>query len=125
MSKPPSILVVDDDVDILEILALLLEVQGFRVVTARNGDEAVKRLAQEGSISLILLDLMMPGIDGEQFLLWLRRNVHPRIPVVVLSGHGHAQDRAAELGANGCLAKPVDLEELVRTIRRLVRQGNG
>jgi len=70
---------------------------------------------------VILLDLMMPRMDGEEFLRHLRASAHAAIPVVVMSGHGAAHRKAGELSANGCLAKPIDLDELLATVRRFAR----
>jgi CheY-like chemotaxis protein len=113
------LLVVDDDEDIREMVAMLLASAGYRVITARDGLDAMAQLQRDGRIALIVLDLMMPRMDGEQFLLTLRAGKHAHIPVVIMSGHGAAWEKARELCANGCLTKPVDLDDLMETVARL------
>ena len=68
----------------------------------------------------ILLDLLMPRMDGEEFLRRLRGSVHRQTKVVVLSGHRSAVQKAQELQADGCLVKPVDLEVLLKTLKPFV-----
>ena len=116
-----SVMVVDDDEDIREIVKLSLEAGGYRVTTAVDGLEAWQRLSASPLPSLILLDLMMPRMNGEEFLKALRASPQANIPVVIMSGHGASNQKAEELGVNGCLTKPVDLEELLGTVRRVVR----
>lgn len=108
------VLVVDDDPDILEIVSLVLEGSGFRVVTARGGAEALRVLgAGDEPPGLILLDLMMPGIDGGQVLAAMREQKRPTDNVVVLSGAGDVAARAAGLGGVAYIPKPIDLDHLV------------
>ena len=112
------ILVVDDDVDIRDATRLVLEHNGYRVVAASNGEEAL-RLLQDGPVDLILLDMMMPVMDG-----WGFRRSQPdgpafvRIPVIVLTGDGRASSKAAAIGAAGYLRKPLDLDDLLAMIAR-------
>jgi CheY-like chemotaxis protein len=121
----PLLLVVDDDHDIREITKLLLEVSGYRVATAADGLEAWQRLEDGESPALILLDLMMPRMDGEQFLQMLRASARASIPVVIVSGHTAATAKARELRADGCLAKPLELDDLLATVERFVRPSVG
>jgi CheY-like chemotaxis protein len=112
------ILVVDDDVDIRDATRLVLEHNGYLVVAASNGEEAL-RLLQDGPVDLILLDMMMPVMDG-----WGFRRSQPdgpafvKIPVIVLTGDGRASSKAAAIGAAGYLRKPLDLDDLLATIAR-------
>lgn len=118
---PTRILIVEDDAAIRETLAEVLAGEGFAVSCASNGAEALDRLALETAPNVILLDLMMPVMDG-----WAFRDVQrldPRlsgIPVLVLSA-SHGDDRAAidALGAAAFLAKPYDLDDLIDTVHRL------
>jgi DNA-binding response OmpR family regulator len=109
--------VVDDDPDILETLKYVLEDSGYAVVTASNGAEALSKL-HDAQVSLILLDLMMPGMSGFEF-----RNIQvgdastASIPVVVLSGDGAVDKKAASLGLPA-LRKPVDLDTLLSTVEQ-------
>jgi CheY-like chemotaxis protein len=116
-----SLLVVDDDHDIREMAKLLLELSGYRVATAADGLEAWQRLEAGEAPALILLDLMMPRMDGEHFLQTLRASSRASIPVVIISGHTAATIKARELEANGCLTKPIELDELLATVERFVR----
>lgn len=110
------VLVVDDDPDILEALAEILEVEGFSVRRARNGQEALDRL--EPAPDLILLDLMMPVMDGWEFAQRLRQlELRQRAPVIVLSADRNVGAKARDIGAVGHLAKPFELNELLDMVR--------
>ena len=112
-----SILVIDDDSDIRDILGLVLGAEGYEVETAVDGVAGLDRLRAGPRPSLILLDMMMPRLDGEGFLEAMRRDPSTAgIPVVILTGHPAARKKAAELGAAGYLVKPVELLELLSTI---------
>jgi CheY-like chemotaxis protein len=112
----PQILVVDDDPDILEALSEILEAEGYEVDRARHGREALARIEQRRP-DLILLDLMMPVMDGWEFSQVLRqRSDWDDIPVVVLSADRQAGAKARVVGARGFLAKPFELTELLRVV---------
>jgi CheY-like chemotaxis protein len=114
------IMVVDDDEDVREITQILFEAVGYRVRAAEDGLEAWREICLGERPALILLDLMMPGMDGEQFIRTLRESPMLDIPVVVISGHSAAREKARQLGANDCLTKPIDLDELLALVRRFV-----
>jgi CheY-like chemotaxis protein len=114
-----SVLVVEDDFDLRDALVPILEYEGHRVVSAANGREALDRLHAMSPPSVILLDLMMPVMNGETFRAEQLRD--PRlagIPVVVVSAHPKAEEHAARMGAVGCLRKPFDVEDLLAVVRR-------
>jgi two-component system response regulator MprA len=114
-------LVIDDDHDILLSLQDVLEVEGYRVITASSGREALECLRQGVRPELILLDLMMPGISGWAFRARQREDQElASIPVVVISGQGLSAHDVAELGVAGYLPKPVDLDTLLSTVERFV-----
>jgi len=114
--RRPQILVVDDDPDILEALSEILEAEGYAVDRARHGQEALARLDQRRP-DLILLDLMMPVMDGWEFSQALhRRGDCEDVPVVVLSADRQAGAKAHVVGARGFLAKPFELNELLRLV---------
>jgi CheY-like chemotaxis protein len=119
----PLVMVVDDDEDIRAVLKLFLEAEGYRVITAADGREALQQLQTPERPSLILLDLMMPGMDGEQFMKAVRRTPLASIPVVIMSGHREAADKVIELNANCCLMKPVEYDDLTALIHRLAPNG--
>ena len=109
------VLVVDDDPDILDAICDILEGEGYRVARARHGVEALQRVEEERP-SVILLDLMMPVMDGPAFAEVLRgRYRDGAIPIVVISADGNAQ-KAVEVGALGFLAKPFDIEALLSQV---------
>jgi CheY-like chemotaxis protein len=111
------ILVVDDDEDIREVIGLILREQGHLVDEAPDGVAALERLRTGERPSVILLDLMMPNLDGEGFMKAMKMDPSiADIPVWILSGHPHARQKAMELGAVGCLVKPVELEQMISVV---------
>jgi len=120
MEADGPIMVVDDDEDIREIVKLSLEASGYRVTTAVDGLEAWQQLNASALPSLILLDLMMPRMDGQEFMKALRASPQANVPVVIMSGHSASNQKAEDLKANGCLTKPVELDELLGTVRFFV-----
>jgi CheY-like chemotaxis protein len=118
MSQPTKILVADDDDDIREVIALVLEPFGFDTVGACDGIEALAVLRANPDVRLILLDLMMPRLSGAEMMRSLREDVvFGRIPVVILSGDNTVCDTAPAIGAVSYLRKPVDLDSLLATIQ--------
>jgi len=116
-SSAESILVVDDDVEILESLRDALEDAGYSVTTARHGREGLDRLAGMDRPSLILLDLMMPVMSGPEFLDALREDDRfSDVPVVVVSAYGHLADSTC--GVAGFVRKPVNLGTLLECVAR-------
>lgn len=110
--------VVDDDLDIRSSLTEILEFKGYRVIEAANGQEALDRLHTGARPCLILLDLMMPVLNGWEFRSrQLQDERLAAIPVVILSGAGRAAE-ASCLGAAGFLPKPLELSELLATVER-------
>ncbi len=115
------VLVVDDDPDILEALSEILEAEGFEIRRARNGKEALERLEPDPP-RLILLDLMMPVMDGWEFAQRLKQRPKvAAIPIIVLSADRNVSNKAAEIGAVGHLAKPFELNDLLDMVRRSFR----
>lgn len=111
-----TLLVVDDDEDLLEIVREVIEEEGFRVLTAADGDAAFRLLEVENPC-LILLDLKMPGMDGQEFRR--RQLEHPRfaaIPVVGFSGVSDGEVAAERLALSAYLRKPVNLHHLLETV---------
>ncbi len=113
------ILIVEDDADIRSGVAEVLREEGYEVATAAHGAEALEWLRTGNSASLILLDLMMPVMDGWEFRCeQLQDPRAARIPVVVLSGAGDVGQHASSLGADGFLVKPLNLDELFGAAER-------
>ena len=108
MTVPPTVLVIEDDQDTREMLGRFLELEGFNVETAENGRQALDRLGSGSRASVIVLDLMMPVMDGWQFRLEQIRDASlSHIPVIDVSAAG--RDRL-DLKAQAYLSKPVDLD---------------
>jgi len=116
----PLVLVVDDDTRLREYLRINLEVAGYLVMEAEDGRSALTAIDDQAP-DLVLLDIVMPGIDGWQLLRQLEER-HGSIPVIMFSGQvdGRAADEAAERGASGFLGKPFDPEELLARAKQLV-----
>ncbi len=117
----PLILVVDDEPSIREVVALTLEDEGYRVETAANGCEALTKM-REDPPSGVVLDMMMPVMDGAQFLrAWRSEPPSRRVPVVVMSANRESAD-ALTLGAADFIAKPFDVDDLLHLVE--TRFGN-
>ena len=116
---PKSILVIDDEADLRETLSIILNEEGYEVMSAGNGAEALDRLRSGAPPSLILLDLMMPVMNGWQFRAEQRQDPQlARIPVVIISADAGVETKAAPLEVADCLKKPLELATLLRTIER-------
>ena len=117
-----SVLVVEDDAEVRNFAARVLELEGYRVLQAEDGDEGL-RLAREGETALVLLDLMLPGRDGWAVLKELKSEQGlSAVPVVVFSSEaGMAQRmRAFSMGAADYLVKPFSAASLRKTIARIL-----
>jgi OmpR family response regulator RpaB len=112
--------VIDDDPQVRGLLQLTLEQAGYGVTTACDGQDAIERLSFSRP-SLVLLDLMMPRLDGFGFTAELeRRGLRPAVPILVVSATDRAGEKAAQLRAEGYVAKPFDLTHLLSEVARLV-----
>jgi chemosensory pili system protein ChpA (sensor histidine kinase/response regulator) len=119
----PLVMVIDDDADIREMIKVLLEVDGYRVVTAIDGVDAMEKLSTGEEPALILIDLMMPRMDGEQFIVALRRSGRTKVPVIVMSGHSVSGKRSDKFLGHPCLIKPVEIDDLMAVVRRFAGHG--
>lgn len=120
--KTKTVMIVDDENDTRDSLVDLLSDQGFDTITAANGAEAIDYLRTATTKPfLILLDLVMPVMDGWQFLEKRREDSElNKIPVVLISGQANARETAATLGLAGCLEKPIGIASLFQMIDSLV-----
>ena len=112
-------LIVEDDPDARKVLSLILKLDGYVVFTVAGGQEAIQFL-QADTPDLILLDVMMPGIDGYEVCRWVRANLSTaHVPVVMLSGKADPESvaRGLEVGADEYLAKPIKPSHLTRHLR--------
>jgi urea transport system substrate-binding protein len=116
-----TILIVDDEREILITLKEFLEVEGYRVLVAENGFDALKILDQGEIPNLILLDMKMPIMNGWAFAIeFLNRHDHLS-PIVVITAAGDAEQRARDIGAIGWVEKPFDLNQLLKKIEKYSR----
>jgi CheY-like chemotaxis protein len=115
-----TVLIVEDDLDTREMLGRFLELEGFNVETAENGKRALERLGSGVGACVILLDLMMPVMDGWQFRQeQIRNSALADIPVIVVSAAG--RERLEKIQADAYLSKPVDLDELLGCVTQFCR----
>lgn len=121
MEKPITILVVEDDTNINQLLRTVLEKAGYKVIQAFSGTEAKLVLKLEKEISLVLLDLMLPGISGEEVLRDIREKGN--IPVIVLTARDSLDDKIGMLtqGADDYITKPFELPEVLARIQVQLR----
>jgi two-component system chemotaxis response regulator CheY len=117
------ILVVDDDPTILATVSEVLDMEGFAVITATNGAEALDAVDQAVP-SLVLLDMRMPVLDGWGFMRAVRER-GLSLTVVVMTAAADARRWGREIGAQGVLAKPFDIDELVRAVQLWRPRGTG
>ncbi len=117
------ILVIDDDLELCELVGEYLAPEGFQVEAIHQGDLAVQR-ALSGEHALMVLDVMLPGLNGFEVLRQIR--ARSRTPVLMLTARGQEVDRIVglELGADDYLAKPFNPRELVARIRAILRRSN-
>ncbi len=116
-----TILIVEDDSNIRELLSLYLEQEGYHIETAQDGAEGL-RAYKRVHPDLILLDLMMPVMDGTQMIRELR--TFSKTPVVVLTAKGEVYDKVAllELGADDYITKPFEMREVIARVRAVMRR---
>lgn len=122
--KKPLILLVDDDVNISHLAQLYLEKEGFKIQTAARGDEAIAAFRHLPP-ALVLLDVMLPGMDGWQVLRNIRQS--STIPIIMLTAKDETFDKVLglELGADDYITKPFDGKELVARVKAVLRRSQG
>lgn len=121
MDDRKTILVVDDEAKITEVISSYLESRNYRVLTAQSGDRALEIFAQE-NIALLILDLMMPGISGEEVCQRIRRR--SRLPIIMLTAKSNEKSLISGLamGADDYIAKPFSLKELLARVEAVLRR---
>ena len=117
-----TILVVDDEKDIVSALEIYLKAEGYRVLSACNGKEALAAAARE-DVHLILMDIMMPAMDGYQAARAIRgsgKKDAETIPIIAMTANAFAEDKrkTMEAGMDAHLSKPLNVPELMETIRK-------
>lgn len=119
VGAPPSssVLVIEDDPEMRGLLVLMLEEEGYRLLTASDGREGLE-LLRTAKPDVILLDMKMPVMDGYEFARQYREGYSERAPIIVMTAAEDPRKRAEEIGAAGWLGKPVELEELFQTVKQ-------
>ena len=121
MAEKQKILIVDDDSSIAELVSLYLEKECYDTRICEDGEEALKILEKE-PVALIILDLMLPGIDGYEVCRRIRTSSN--VPIIMLSAKGETFDKVLglELGADDYMLKPFDTKELVARVKAVLRR---
>ena len=114
----PTVLVVDDEPEIVQFVSAALEDEGFAVTTAADGRQALE-MAATARPDLVVLDMMLPRLGGEGIAKELRR-AHGDLPILVMTADGRAEEKAQRVGAFAFLSKPFDLHRLVTLVRSRV-----
>ncbi|MFZ2449092.1 MAG: response regulator [Methylovulum miyakonense] len=122
MEKPQirRILLIENDVFFVGLLSLVLTKSGYGIISANNGKDAIKVLSEQ-PVDLIVLDLMMPEMDGLAFLHWLREEANATTPAIVLTGMVAAdtEQHVMEAGGDALLYKPIQFPELLSKINQI------
>jgi DNA-binding response OmpR family regulator len=122
MEARPTVLLVDDEESVQKVLTYPLEREGYRVVQARDGEEALERYRKE-SVDLVILDLMLPRLDGLAVCRRLREE-RSAVPIIMLTARGDEGDKVLglELGADDYITKPFSIREFMSRVRALLRR---
>ena len=122
MSDPVTILLVDDEESIQKLLTYPLEREGYRVVQARDGEEALERFV-EAPVDLVVLDLMLPKLGGLEVCRRMRK-VESAVPIIMLTARGDEVDKVVglEIGADDYITKPFSIREFMSRVRALLRR---
>src|SRR6059036_1964511 len=123
MPEPPTILLVDDEDAVQKLLTYPLEREGYRVVSARDGEEALTRFAEENP-DLVVLDIMLPRVDGLEVCKRLR--ARSTVPIIMLTARDDELDKVVglELGADDYITKPFSIREFRSRVRALLRRAS-
>jgi phosphate regulon transcriptional regulator PhoB len=124
VNKPKQIIVVDDEVDLIELLSYNLKKEGFLVDAASDGEQALAKI-REGKYDLVILDLMLPGIQGMEICRLIRNDPKTaRLPIIMLTAKGEEVDRiiGLEMGADDYMTKPFSPRELVARVKAVLRR---
>ena len=118
-----TILVVDDEADVVRMIALILEDAEYQVISANRGEDAIKHLASE-AVDLVVTDIVMPDMEGIEFIRSVLQS-HPALPIVAISGGGQSHNSdfltfARGLGVKATLSKPFRREELLAAVGKIL-----
>lgn len=118
------ILIIDDDPDLLDLMSLAFEDEGYRVLANRNGREALESIATTMP-DLILLDMRMPVMNGWEFANEFRARHGRAAPIVIISAGENVGQQAEQVGADGYVSKPFEVDALLRTARATLDAADG
>lgn len=119
MHVAKSILIIEDDVSIRELLVELLESEGYKVFSAENGLEALSILNKGTKLNLIIVDLMMPVMDGYAFRKeQLKNDSWSNIPTIVMSAESNAKEKLKSYNVTAFFSKPIELETILQMIKK-------
>ena len=123
-SKQTKILVVDDEARMRKLVKDFLTIKGYQVIEAGDGEEAVEIFFQQKDIALILLDVMMPKMDGWEVLKTIR--LHSKVPIIMLTARGEERDelQGFDLGVDEYISKPFSPKILVARVEAILRRSN-
>lgn len=127
MSRNTKVLIVDDEVDLVDMLKIHLEAAGYDVVTAQNGRQGLE-VARKSEPDIIMLDIMMPNLDGYQTCKLIKRDKSlMKKPIIMLTAKGQAADeiQGYDCGADAYIVKPFDCGALIEKIERLLQEADG
>ena len=116
-SLPSSILLVEDDLQLRQTMAALLQEEGFHVTTAADGREAVERVTSQRP-ALVLLDWGLPIVSGAEVAQVIHQTYQDDVPIVLITADGRSAEKARQVGARDYLNKPFEIDTLLTTIRR-------
>lgn len=120
--KSQKILIIDDELDLIETIRFPLELEGYQVLVAHNGEDGLN-LARKENPDLILLDLMLPKLDGYKVCRFLKFDErYKHIPILMLTARSQEKDRllGKETGADEYITKPFDLEDLIHKVQKYI-----
>lgn len=116
-----KLLIVDDDIDILEGMTFILSSEGYDVKTLSKGEDVPGTL-ETYHPNVILLDVLMSGSDGREICKEIKKSAaHKHIPVIMISAHPSAKKNALECGAEEFIAKPFEIDDLLKSVKRLAK----
>ncbi|MBU1147494.1 MAG: response regulator [Candidatus Omnitrophica bacterium] len=117
-----KILVIDDEPDVVKVVTSRLEANGYEVITANDGDAGLEKLKSEGA-DLIILDVMMPRMDGYTFVKKIRADDSiPKVPVIILTAKDRMKDLFEIEGIKDYLVKPFDSKELLEKVKKYLKE---
>jgi CheY-like chemotaxis protein len=123
MSSPKNILIIDDDNRNIFALKAVLKARGFECITATGGAEGLKQLSSNGGIGVVLLDMMMPDMDGYETIGKIRQGPLKDIPVISVTAQAMVGDRekCLEAGASAYISKPINVDHLIILLNRYLQ----